>query len=197
MATPILGEQVTDKYSRPFLIKKLEFQEINTWYYLYIRENIRVAQEKKADLIILEIDSPGGEVHTALKIVNRLQKLDTDLVVYINDNAISAGALISLASPTIYMNHGGVIGASTPVLIKGGEMKKAPEKLVSVMRSKFRSLAEKNKRPIKVCEAMVDEEIVLTKLKHGINLKKGKLLTLTQQESLRLGVVDKTAGNPY
>ena len=196
IASPSLaGETKKGTYSRPFLIKKLEFQEINTWYALYLRENLRVAEEKKADLIILEIDSPGGEVHTALKIINRLQKINADLVIYINDNAISAGAMISLVSPTIYMNEAGVIGASTPVFIKDGEMKKAPEKFVSVMRSKFRSLAEKNKRPISVCEAMVDEDIRLTQLKHGIDLKKGKLLTLTQKESLRLGVIDKKAIN--
>ncbi len=191
--SPASGGETKNKYSRPFLIKKMEFQEINTWYYLYLRENLKVATQKKADLIILEIDSPGGEVHTALKIINRLQKINADLVIYINDNAISAGALISLVSPVIYMNEAGVIGASTPVFIKDGEMKKAPEKSVSVMRSKFRSLAEKNKRPISVCEAMVDEDIRLTKKRHGINLKKGKLLTLTQKESLRLGVVDKQA----
>ena len=182
-------------YKSPFLIEKLEFQEINEWYYLYLRQCFREAEEKKADVVILEIDSPGGRVDTALKIVKRLLDMSADLYVYVNENAISAGALISLTGKKIYINDGGIIGASTPVYVKEGEMKKAPEKSVSVIRSKFRSLAEKRGRPPKVCEAMVDEEIVLTRKEDGIDLPKGKLLTLTQKEALEVGVADKAVSS--
>ena len=49
IVSPALGDETKKgKYSRPFLIKKLEFQEINTWYALYLRENLRVAKEKKS-----------------------------------------------------------------------------------------------------------------------------------------------------
>ena len=178
-------------YERPFLIKKLEFQEINSWYYLYLLQCIKQIESIQADAVILELDSPGGRVDIALKIVNRLLSLKSDLFIYINENAISAGALISLTGKRIYINEGGVIGASTPVYMKEGEMKKAPEKSVSVMRSKFRSLAEKYNRPVRICEAMVDDEIKLSKKTDGIDLAKGKLLTLTQKESLKLGVADK------
>jgi len=180
-------------YQRPFWIKKLEFQEINSWYYLYLKNNLEQASKIKADIIILELDSPGGRVDVALKVVNRLLDLTNDLVVYINKNAISAGALISLTGKKIFINQGGVIGASTPVHIKGNEMVKAPEKMVSVMRAEFRSLAEKYNRSVRVCEAMVDDEIVLTKKKDGFSLPKGKLLTLSHDEALKLKVADFSA----
>lgn len=183
------------QYQKPFLIEKLEFQEVNSWYYLYLRQCLDHIQKINADVVILELDSPGGRVDIALKIVNRLMSLEQDLIIYINENAISAGALISLTGKRIYMADGGVIGASTPVFMKEGEMKKAPEKSMSVLRSKFRSLAEKRNRPVRICEAMVDDDIILTKKTDGINLAKGKLLTLTQKEALSLGVVDKGVSN--
>ena len=191
LSQPSSSDSTLSVYKKPFLIKKLEFQEINSWYYLYLRQCLEQIKSKEADVVILELDSPGGRIDIALKIVNRLLSLKSDLFVYINENAISAGALISLTGKKIYINEGGVIGASTPVYIKEGEMKKAPEKSVSVMRSKFRSLAEKYNRPVRICEAMVDDEIELTQKTDGIDLAKGKLLTLTQKESLKLGITDK------
>ncbi len=182
-------------FKNPYLIKKLEFHEINAWYELYIRSALADAAEKKSDLIILEIDTPGGRVDSALRIVNQLLDLNPYLVVFINKNAISAGALISLSGKRIYINEGSVFGASTPVQAQGQEMKKAPEKMVSVMRAEFRSLAEKRGRPIAVCEAMVDEEKGLDLKKDGYDLPKGKLLTLSTDEAIRLKVADDKASS--
>lgn len=182
-------------FERPYLIKKLDFHEIGPWYETYVRSALRDASEAKADLIILEIDSPGGRVDSALKIVNLLLDLKAHLVVFVNKNAISAGALISLTGKEIYMNEGSVIGASTPVIAQGQEMKKASEKMVSVMRAEFRSLAQKRGRPVAVCEAMVDEERGLDLKQDGYDLPKGKLLTLSTDEALRLKVADKKAGS--
>lgn len=182
-------------FEKPYLIKKLDFQEIGPWYETYIRSALRDAEEQKADLIILEMDSPGGRVDSALKIVNLLLDLKAHLVVYVNKNAISAGALITLTGKEIFMNEGSVIGASTPVTIQGQEMKKASEKMVSVMRAEFRSLAQKRGRPVGICEAMVDEERGLDLKQDGYDLPKGKLLTLSTDEALRLKVADKKAGS--
>ncbi|MBL8995396.1 MAG: ATP-dependent Clp protease proteolytic subunit, partial [Spirochaetia bacterium] len=125
---PLLSEVATNgirpSFERPYLIKKLEFQEIGPWYETYVRSALADAASHKADLIILEMDSPGGRVDSALKIVNQLLDLKAHLVVFVNKNAISAGALISLTGKEIYMNEGSVIGASTPVTIQGQEMKK-------------------------------------------------------------------------
>lgn len=179
-------------YERPYLIPKLEYQEIGPWYELYLRKAMQEAVKSRADVLILEIDTPGGRVDTALKLVNRLLDFEGDLVVFVNKNAISAGALLSLTGRRVYVSSGGVIGASTPVNISEKGMEKAPEKMVSVMRAEFRALAEKRGRPVRVCEAMVDEELGLTRERDGYELPRGKLLTLSADEALRLKVSDGT-----
>ena len=185
-----VSSQSSKKYNKVLHIPKLEFQEINSWYGLYLKSAIEKAKEENHDLIILEIDTPGGRVDITEKIVNYIISYPHDVIVYINHNALSAGALISLTAGTIFIKSGGTIGAATPVTIKNGAVEKAPEKINSALRGKFRSMAEKNNRPIKICEAMVDESIVLTKEENGIELSKDKLLTLSSKEALKTKLVD-------
>ena len=111
-------------------------------------------------------------------------------VAFVNKRAISAGALISLASERIAMAEGGTIGAATPVQMgdPGGEARPVTEKTVSYMRKEFRATAESRKRPPLVAEAMVDADVEIP----GV-IAKGKLLTLTTDEALKLKVVDVRA----
>jgi membrane-bound serine protease (ClpP class) len=96
-------------------------------------------------------------VDAAERIADALQDAGVPTYAYINRRAFSAGALISLATDGIYMRPGSVIGAATPVV--GDE--KAPEKIVSAMRSEMRALAEARGLDPAVAEAMVDEEIAI------------------------------------
>src|SRR5690606_17004944 len=93
--------------------------------------------------------------------------------------AFSAGALISLAAREIYMLPGSVVGAVTPV---DGTGTRAPEKIVSAMRSEMRALAEARGLDPSVAEAMVDETIEVP----GVS-PAGSLLTLTAAEAAALG----------
>lgn len=173
-----------------FHIKKLEFKDIDRWYAEYLKKNIKEAEKKGASIIIIEIDTPGGSINDALKIKNAIIDSNVPIIVYINKNAISAGALISLSAEKIYMTDGGVIGAATPIYTTG---EKAGEKVVSVMRAEMRSSAERSKKSAKIAEAMVDETIVLTKEKDGIDLDDKTLLTLSADEALNLKMVDGKA----
>jgi membrane-bound serine protease (ClpP class) len=99
---------------------------------------------------------------------------------YVNRRALSAGAMIALAADGLYMRPGSTIGAATPVT---GEGEKASEKMVSALRSEFRALAEERGFDPRIAEAMVDETIEIP----GV-IEEGKLLTLTTEEALELGV---------
>ncbi len=158
-----------------------------------IKRTVKQAEKANASALIIELNTPGGRVDAALRITDVLLSTKLTTVVFINQNAISAGALISLASEKIFIAHGGVIGATTPVYSKGGKMEAAPEKMVSVMRAEMRSCAEKYKRPARIAEAMVDPDIELTKSRDGIDLAEGKLLTLTAKEALKLKIADHIA----
>jgi len=108
-------------------------------------------------------------------------------VAFINHEAASAGALISLSCDSIYMSPGSSIGAVTPVDMQG---KKASEKMVSYLRSVMRAIAQRNNRPVDVVEAMVDEDIEIP----GV-IEKGKLLTLTTEEAVELNIADGMAND--
>lgn len=145
----------------------------------FIERSLRDAKEAGASAVILDIDTPGGRIDAAQQIVDAIEDSSVPVYAFVNRRAFSAGALISLAARGIEMRPGAVIGAATPVT---GEGKKAPEKIVSAMRSEMRALAEARDLDPKVAEAMVDEDIAID----GV-VASGKLLTLTTDEAVRLG----------
>ena len=143
------------------------------------------AKEAKASAVILEINTFGGRLDAATK--TRDSILDSKLltIAFVNKRAISAGTLISLAAKKIVMAPGATIGAATPVDFLG---RKASEKVMSYWRKEVKSTAEKNNRPTRIAEAMVDEEVEIPEL-----TQKGKLLTLTTNEALKYKIADYEA----
>ena len=144
----------------------------------YIERSVSEAAAAGASAIVLDIDTPGGRVDAAERIADALS--DSEVPVYspVNRRAFSAGALIALSTSRIYMRPGSVIGAATPV---DGSGKKAPEKIVSAMRSEMRALAEAQGLDPTVAAAMVDEDVEI----EGV-VESGKLLTLTTSEAVAL-----------
>ena len=191
----VLSNIVYAADNKIYVIRKQEFQEVNRWYAGYIKKAIDKAYEDKADLIILELDTPGGLLSSALSIKNYIIESDVPVVVYINKNALSAGALISLSAKEIYMSDGSVIGAATPIYVNGNEPKKASEKEVSAMRAAMRASAEANNKNVRAAEAMVDETIVLNRKSDGIDLDDKTLLTLSADEAVKINIADKKANS--
>ena len=144
----------------------------------YIERSVREAAAAGASAIVLDIDTPGGRVDAAERIADALSDSEVPVYALVNRRAFSAGALIALSTLRIYMRPGSVIGAATPV---DGSGKKAPEKIVSAMRSEMRALAEAQGLDPTVAAAMVDEDIEI----EGV-VESGKLLTLTTAEAVAL-----------
>jgi membrane-bound serine protease (ClpP class) len=145
----------------------------------------RVMTEAKSDgvsAVILEIDTPGGALDAALTIRDAILYSDVKTIAFINPRAISAGALISLASEHIVMVEGGTIGAATAVDLQGN---KASEKVISYFRNEMKATAEKRGRSTELAEAMVDEDVDVEGL-----APKGKLLTLTTEEALEQKIAE-------
>ncbi|MGQ0813919.1 MAG: NfeD family protein [Gemmatimonadota bacterium] len=145
----------------------------------YVARAIREAEAGGARAVVLDIETPGGRIDAAQQIVNALKNAKLPTYAYVNRRAHSAGAMIALATDRIYMRHGSAIGAATPVT---GAGEKAPEKIVSAMRTEMRALAEARGLDPRVAEAMVDESIEIP----GV-VEKGKLLTMTTEEAVRVG----------
>jgi membrane-bound serine protease (ClpP class) len=154
----------------------------------FLTRTIREAQQAGASAVLLDINTFGGRVDAAVAMRDALVNSPIRTIAFIHPRAISAGALIALATETIVMAGGGTIGAATPVVSGGNQPQVADEKSVSYVRKEFGATAERRGRPPQFAEAMVDADVQITDV-----VEKGKLLTLTTSEALKHKVADFTA----
>jgi membrane-bound serine protease (ClpP class) len=117
------------------------------------------ATESEADYVLLDLDTYGGAVDAADSIRSAILRYDKPVVAFVNMQAASAGALISIACDSIYMKTGSSIGAATVVDQSGKVM---PDKYQSFMRGMMRSTAQATGRDPKIAESMTDTANVLT-----------------------------------
>jgi len=143
----------------------------------YAELGLEYAESVQADYVILELDTYGGALTDADEIRTRILDYKRPIYAFINKDAASAGALISIACDSIYMAKGSSIGAATVVT---GEGTAAPDKYQSYMRSIMRSTAEAKGRDPRIAEAMVDEDIDLDSI-----AKEGKVLTFSVSEAIK------------
>lgn len=145
----------------------------------YTELALEEAQSLDVDYVILELDTYGGALNDADEIRTRILNFDRPIYAYINKDAASAGALISIACDSIYMARGSSIGAAT-VVTQDGEA--APDKYQSYMRSIMRSTAEAKGRNPHIAEGMVDEDIDLDSI-----ATEGKVVTFSVSEAITYG----------
>ena len=117
------------------------------------------AAAAEADYILLDLNTYGGAVDAADSIRNAILRCDRPVISFVNMQAASAGALISIACDSIYMKTGSSIGAATVVDQAGNVM---PDKYQSFMRGMMRSTAQATGRDPKIAESMVDTANVLS-----------------------------------
>ncbi|MCG8335038.1 MAG: ATP-dependent Clp protease proteolytic subunit [Proteobacteria bacterium] len=107
-------------------------------------------------LVVIEMDTFGGRVDSALEIVDHLTTIPQSKVVsYVTKRAISAGALIALAANELTMKHNTLIGDCAPIMMSSEGPKMLGEKAQSPLRAKFRALAKRNGYPSILAESMV------------------------------------------
>lgn len=187
---------------------------INQSTWLYVKKALDYYKESKPIFVILELNTPGGEVYAAQLISDALKDLDTQynipVVAYINNWAISAGAMIAYSCRFIVTVKDGSMGAAEPLMQNAeGKMEPASEKINSALRADFANRARFFERDPLIAEAMVDKEIILVQ-RYGKVIKldsssqiresgqdpdilispKGKLLTLDAKQMLQYGVAD-------
>ncbi|MCC3356673.1 NfeD family protein [Bacillus sp. REN16] len=149
----------------------------------FIDRSLTDAENKGADIIIFEINTPGGAVDAATQIGKRIQESSIPTVAYINNDAISAGAFIALNADRIYMSQNGRMGAAG-IIDQAGNT--ADEKAVSYWLSAMKGAAENNGRDPIYALAMADKEIDLPEL----GAEKGKFLTLTAKQALSVNYAE-------
>jgi len=164
------------------------------------QEAFKEAYALNAEFILIHINTYGGMVNYADSIRTRILNSRIPVMMFIDNQAISAGALICIAADSIYMRPGGSIGAATVVDQSGAQV---PDKYQSFMRSTMRATAEAHgkdtiikdgdttlvwHRDPHIAEAMVDPMLIVP----GI-VDSGKVLTLTAEEAIQVGYCEGKA----
>jgi membrane-bound serine protease (ClpP class) len=158
------------------------------------------ARQMNADLVIIRMNTYGGLLDAADSIRTIVLNSPIPVYVFIDNNAASAGALISIAADRIYMRSGANIGAAT-VVNQAGEA--LPDKYQSFMRSMMRSTAESHgkdtiingndttykwKRDPHIAEGMVDPRVVVPGIDDSL-----KVITFTTSEAIANGYCEGKA----
>jgi len=159
---------------------------------LYVfRRAFREAKAAKPAAIIIDLNTPGGRLLETEEIINWMRSIKAPLYAFVNPNALSAGAIISLATDAIYMAPGGSIGSAMPIALSpvGGGVQPLPpdvqEKILSMVRAMVRGLAQENGHSEEIAEAMVDPAKEV-KIGDRVICPEGKLLNLTAREAIEI-----------
>ncbi len=176
-----------------------------TW--IYVNTALAEYKKEKPAAIILELNSPGGEVFAAERISDALKEMDTQygipIICYVDNWAISAGALLAYSSRYIVCSKDASMGAAEPIQMGAeGKAETASEKVNSALRADFANHAKFFGRNPYIAEAMVDKDIILVERDGSISKvdevkptdvvisPKGKLLTLNAEQMIQYGVAD-------
>jgi len=135
----------------------------------FVNRQIDRAMSSGANLLIFEIDSPGGYLLPSESLALKIASLDPKRVrtvayvpVKTYKGAYSGAAIIALGCDEIYMHPDAQIGDAGPIeMHEGGQFQHAPQKVLSPLRGKLRQLAEKKHRPPAIAEAMADKDLIV------------------------------------
>jgi membrane-bound serine protease (ClpP class) len=160
--------------------------EISEAQFFFLRRALKEAEREKASAVVIDMDTYGGEIKAANSSMDALLKTRVPTYIYINPRAISAGALIALATQKIYMSPSAVIGAAAPVMAGGEDLPKTmTDKTVSALSAMARAAAEKNGHRPELADAFIskDKEV---KIGDVVVHKADSLLTLSASEAAKL-----------
>lgn len=171
--------------------------EIGSTTWRFVHSGLEEARRENADMILVHLNTYGGEVSAADSIRTALMRYPAPVVALVDNNAASAGALIALACDTVYMVPGASMGAAT--VVSGSDGTAMPDKYQSYMRAMMRATAERHgrvsdgdstrwRRDPLIAEAMVDSRVIVPGL-----IDSTKVLTFTTDEAIHWHYADGSA----
>ncbi len=151
----------------------------------YIARGIRVAEQDRADAVVIRLNTPGGDLNSTTKIMEQLENARVPVIVYVwprGGMAASAGTLILLAAHGAAMAPRTTIGAAHPVAAPGAEETVSPEmmeKVVNVMAEHAALFAKRRgEAAVEWAERAIRESA-----------------TAGPEEALKMGVIDLIAAD--
>ena len=160
--------------------------EVSSAQFYFLRRALKEAERQGASAFVIDMETYGGDVKAAIDSMDALLKTGVPTFTYINPRAISAGALIALATKQIYMSPTGVIGAAAPVTGGGEDLPKTmTDKTVSALSAMARAAAAKNGHRPELADAFISKEKEV-KIGEVVIDKADSLLTLSGPEAVKV-----------
>jgi membrane-bound serine protease (ClpP class) len=157
----------------------------------FVDRALSEAEDAKASLAVLDVDTPGGRLDTAEEIGLRIRNAKVPTVAFVSGKAASAGAYLSLNAGDIAMAPGTTIGAAMIVDPNGAAVNNP--KLVGYWSSEMVAAAQLNERNPDIAIAMVDPSHVVELKELGRTKEKGQILSLSAEDALKVGYSDRMA----
>lgn len=150
---------------------------------MYLARGLQVAQMQDAPLVILKLNTPGGQVNLMEAMIRLIRNSEVPVAVYVSPRgaiAGSAGTLITLAGHVAAMAPETAIGAASPISGEGQDLDSTADiKAKEVLRALARTLAEpRGAAAIRLAEATID-----------------RATAVTAQEALQAGLIDVLAAD--
>ncbi|GAB4503037.1 MAG: nodulation protein NfeD [Anaerolineales bacterium] len=127
----------------------------------YIARGLKLAEQRGADLVIFQLNTPGGDIGTMQEIVTLIRASEVPVVVYVAPRgawAGSAGTVITLAGHVAAMAPETAIGAASPVGAQGEDLNETMQaKAREITKATVRALAERRgAKAVELAEATIE-----------------------------------------
>ncbi len=160
--------------------------EVDESQFYCVRRALKNAEDIKASAVVIDMNTNGGKVTSAIDIMNALMKSDVPTYTFVDDKAYSAGSLIAVATQKIYMSPAGEIGAAAPVNQFGEDLDSTmKQKVISVMDEKCRAATARNGYRDDVVQAFFNDNEEV-KIDGKIINAKGSLLSLNAADASKI-----------
>ncbi len=160
-------------------------EQVDSPLLFIVRRGLKEAIAQKADVVVLDMKTPGGAGDVTFEIMEALGKFPGKTITYVNTEAMSAGAFIAAATEEIWFAPEGVMGAAAPVNADGKDIDSTmKQKLVSYVKARMRAISEGKGYRGEVISAMIDSAKEL-KIGDKVIKEKGELLSLTATEAMK------------
>jgi len=153
----------------------------------FMKRTLNLCNDQGAEAVIFDLDTPGGLAWDTISLMMQdLQQLKPRSYSFVNTRAISAGAMIAMATDVIYMAPASAIGASTPVMSGGAEMAAAERaKNNSAFMGMARTVVREKGYDVRIIEGMIDMDRGLI-INGQIIIPKGEIVTLDSEQATML-----------
>ena len=127
----------------------------------YIERGIKVAEREDAEVLVIQLDTPGGDLLTTIEIIQSMRASKVPVIVFVGPNgaiAGSAGAMITMGGHASAMAPETAIGASSPISGSGEDLDTTSEtKAKEISKATIRPLVEpRGEEAVELAEAMID-----------------------------------------